>query len=593
MINATWITYSSVKLCVVHVIGRDRDACPAQLAANMERVLGTPELLQRIFSLLDLASNAANARVCQRWFDLALEILWRNVDNPYFLFKILAPLKKSSGSGKHYVCISYTRRRPCTCSYQPQEFQRLPSSSDWKRFWKYGTQVRCLSFRKNSPHLLLGSVLETISTTRTTLDIFPNLHTLVLDAEGPNFYNLCVILMHTHIKSFTLTLSTHLTRSPQFLFEEIRARMPDLTDINIRSYIPMRTIEAELISLISPLLRLKTIILPRFYLTTKFTEALSRLPDLMNIQIGQEAGHGDRIDVTPFAPDLTGDSFPNLLGHSMMATFHDATHFLEKNFSPTNLERLYIESDINEAASSIHSLVSAISVISQNCLNLKIICLVSYAGIDSLPDVTQIEDLTIDVLKPLFKLSGLVDVQLLHRHPLALKQQDIEFLASSWPLLTTLKLNHHPIHYTTPSSLTLEALVPFAKCCPNLKCLCLFVDANDKLFLPVDLIPFQNLEMLDLGFSSISGTERVAVYLSGILPLQCKLCPALPSDILDRIDSIQEVRRSQQLMKQWAKVADLLGILQIARLHERTRNQYLLLLQSMAVLPARITLNEM
>lgn len=61
----------------------------------MERVIGLPDLLQRIFGFLDLASNSANARVCQQWSDLALDMLWKNVDNPYVLFKILAPLGKS------------------------------------------------------------------------------------------------------------------------------------------------------------------------------------------------------------------------------------------------------------------------------------------------------------------------------------------------------------------------------------------------------------------------------------------------------------------------------------------------------------------
>jgi len=59
----------------------------------MERVLSTPELLHMIFGLLDPSSNAANARVCEQWSDLALEMIWRNVEDPYLLFKILAPLK--------------------------------------------------------------------------------------------------------------------------------------------------------------------------------------------------------------------------------------------------------------------------------------------------------------------------------------------------------------------------------------------------------------------------------------------------------------------------------------------------------------------
>ena len=60
----------------------------------MHRVLRIPELLQMIFSILDPPSNTVNARVCKQWSDIALDILWREIDELYVLFKILAPLTK-------------------------------------------------------------------------------------------------------------------------------------------------------------------------------------------------------------------------------------------------------------------------------------------------------------------------------------------------------------------------------------------------------------------------------------------------------------------------------------------------------------------
>ena len=61
----------------------------------MHRVLRIPELLQMIFGILDLPSNTVNARVCKQWSDIALDILWREIDELYILFKILAPLTKT------------------------------------------------------------------------------------------------------------------------------------------------------------------------------------------------------------------------------------------------------------------------------------------------------------------------------------------------------------------------------------------------------------------------------------------------------------------------------------------------------------------
>ena len=61
----------------------------------MHRVLRIPELLQIVFGTLDLPSNTVNARVCKQWSDIALDKLWREVDDLYLLFRILAPLTKT------------------------------------------------------------------------------------------------------------------------------------------------------------------------------------------------------------------------------------------------------------------------------------------------------------------------------------------------------------------------------------------------------------------------------------------------------------------------------------------------------------------
>lgn len=56
------------------------------------RVLFVPELLDMIFGYLDASDNAGNARVCRRWSDVALDTLWRDVEDLSRLFSLLAPL---------------------------------------------------------------------------------------------------------------------------------------------------------------------------------------------------------------------------------------------------------------------------------------------------------------------------------------------------------------------------------------------------------------------------------------------------------------------------------------------------------------------
>jgi hypothetical protein len=117
----------------------------------------------------------------------------------------------------------------------------------------------------------------------------------------------------------------------------------------------MRAIETDMVALIESLPKFKKIMFPRFYLTTKIAEALSRLSHLETIefQYPAEQGNGDPVDVTPFVPILTEGAFPSLWDHSMTATFDDAAHFIDTKFSPINLTMLYIDSDFIETRSSI------------------------------------------------------------------------------------------------------------------------------------------------------------------------------------------------------------------------------------------------
>lgn len=45
-----------------------------------------PELLQNIFSFVDRNDNVSNACVCKQWSEIALDLVWREVENiPQFL----------------------------------------------------------------------------------------------------------------------------------------------------------------------------------------------------------------------------------------------------------------------------------------------------------------------------------------------------------------------------------------------------------------------------------------------------------------------------------------------------------------------------
>ena len=60
--------------------------------ATTLRVLAIPEIIELIMSFLDKKDNVNNACVCRSWSEIALDCIWRNVDDITQLLRLLAPL---------------------------------------------------------------------------------------------------------------------------------------------------------------------------------------------------------------------------------------------------------------------------------------------------------------------------------------------------------------------------------------------------------------------------------------------------------------------------------------------------------------------
>jgi hypothetical protein len=75
------------------------------MISSTNHVLRTPELLGTIFGVMGKSSNARNAAVCKLWHGLALDSLWRDVDDISPLFSNLAPIKQE---GRNYVSHSFS-----------------------------------------------------------------------------------------------------------------------------------------------------------------------------------------------------------------------------------------------------------------------------------------------------------------------------------------------------------------------------------------------------------------------------------------------------------------------------------------------------
>ncbi|PPQ76084.1 hypothetical protein CVT26_004591 [Gymnopilus dilepis] len=542
--------------------------------SRSHRVLRIPELLDMIFGYLDPNSNAVNARVCRRWSDIALDTLWKEVDDLYRLFGLLAPLRVVGPELR-----------------EEYEFERPPESADWRRFEKYANRVRRLKNYGIPPSgiVLKQSVFDDVARTRTRLNILPNMHTLCWNAP----LDTCVMFMHGGVKTLYIFLPMEPQKpSPRPFFQEIAARMPNLTTLDVRSCVPMRDIETEMVELLRALPKLHKVTFPRYYFTTRIAQALSKQEHLgvIEFQYLPEQGFGCSLDVATFNPTLEEGAFPVLWDHSMAVGFDDAARFHNLPYAPANLTMLYIDSNVVERPSSVRNLLS---VIAENCQLLQSLALVSVrdASLSYMEDNDFDPDFMIsfDHLKPMLKIQGLTSMELVHQYPLSLDRSNIEQIASSWPSIETLILNNEPV-YLEKSNLTLEALIPFARHCPKLSQLGLFIDADNIPDIPVDdhtstsggsvdyssLPQFTSLRGLSMGISIISEEQfnRASLFLSHLLPLECRLNCGITWD--EATDVIPAVTKAvQERCEIWIRVADLLPVLIRLRKEERERTRQL------------------
>lgn len=150
---------------------------------------------------------------------------------------------------------------------------------------------------------------------------------------------------------------------------------------------------------------------------------------------------------------------------------------------------------------------------------MKELHLLWYDDCDSL----ESDVVTLHTLEPLFNITKLRTFEIFHRFPLALDLQDMETLACRIPAIENLTLNDEP-GKDSKSELTLLALLPFARHCPSLKSLGLFIDARAMDTPSLDQIhPFHSLRELAVGSFLIAEAPSAALFLGYIFPSGCRV----------------------------------------------------------------------
>lgn len=333
----------------------------------------------------------------------------------------------------------------------------------------------------------------------------------------------CKLFLHRRLRHLSVAAPSQLDPRPDF-YTDLCARAPLLHTLSLFVHFPGEPIDAELRILLQHLPELKKIVLPEFHYTSAVIEQLSRAKNIAVVDFSQDIklGYGKPVNVASFCPSLKEGAFPCLRELNLSARIDDLDYFFHSSFAPTHLTTLFVNSYTDHTPTEVNTFLTTIS---QECPLLSKLNLQLYHKV--LPsDLPADQQLSYATIKPILTFPNLLSFELVHKYPLKITLDDLEDLASKWPHLENLVLNAEPLFIDDNAfTLDLRALMPFARHCPRLRCLGLYINATEAEIPPswTPLEPFGALITLALGTSQVRDTSAVATFLSRICPSQCRL----------------------------------------------------------------------
>jgi hypothetical protein len=367
-------------------------------------------------------------------------------------------------------------------------------------------------------------LLDEIARSRTSLEILPNMHTLEWIYLRDDHMERSKIFLHHKLRHLTITAPCKDYGPRPGFYTDLCARAAHLQTLDLLIQSPGELHEDEVRILLHNLPELRKIVLPEFHFTSSVIEELSRAKNIRIVEVDHynEDGRGNPKNVETFAPVLTEGAFPSLLNLGLVAKIDDLDRFFRSNFAPINITTLYINTYEDHSPSEVHDFLVTLSQQCQLLSKLNIQLLREERRRVRMPE----NQLSYDTIRPLLTFPHLLAFKLIHNHPLKITLDEIEELASQWPSLESLVLNVQPrILDEDAFTLDLRALLPFARHCPKLWKLGLYMDATEAEIPSVhsSIARFPSLRVLSVGSSQVGDPETVAAFLSRVCPSGCML----------------------------------------------------------------------
>ncbi|KAG0698039.1 hypothetical protein DFH29DRAFT_1003185 [Suillus ampliporus] len=485
-------------------------------------------------------SLAALARVCRPFKDIALDVLWTELED-------LEPL---------FTCFPQDLWT-LTCELK-LVIRRPVTTKDWSIFERYASRVRVLGhmnstlFRKidaefvhavmsfSSQSLLLPNLQALCCN-----DVHGDVHSCMRYLLGPNLVSLH-LLFHdgcwTNIMSSLLSgLSRHSARLEVI---ELETTPPEITELALCGLPHLRQVSLTTTSLSSETL-----------------SHLSRLAGLqiLDIRILTEHSH--------YVPSVQSQFCTSSL--DMLAISSSTLTFTGDMVQGwvVPCKHLTLESESRETALVVERALHK--------LHNRLLCdtLESIIIHGSTLAVNNIDyAFNLGTFTPLMQFSNLKKVDLSSFCMSLLDDDTFGSIVKSWPRLESLNLGTTGV-LKIPPKITFQGLVTLLSSCPNLRDLALIFDAT-KVDPPTAQKPGggvcnTHITSFDVGWSPIGQPLPVAVALSEILPCLSKIEFEFESGFEFDDEEGVWVRKVPKTM--WKEVSEYMNVLTLARRQESLR----------------------
>ncbi|KZV71575.1 hypothetical protein PENSPDRAFT_751670 [Peniophora sp. CONT] len=489
------------------------------------RVLSTPELLDNIFARCTRKANVNFALVCRTWLGPAQDHIWRVVETPCQLFRVLAPV---NCPGKAHQSNGHT-------------ITRIPTKADWRRFKPIASRVRVLQVSSRSESKCRASitaVLSDIAVTRPPEGIFPNLqHVDLVSTNLPHAY--ITLLLSPSLTSLNASMPPESTgHTLEDFLEDLAAGAPALTALSLvasqSSGNRAKDYERAIGALPAQLPRLTVLKLPPYFVTSTVIEmfSTSRISALEFSELRHSTDNaGNPRDVALLRPELQEGAFPALRRLSIcgrLADLHDL--FSNQNFPAGSLSELVVRGIRSESEVDTRDLVN---LVVERCRLLTNFFLLMTPPASPVPvmganpddeNVVWVEDedaepLSIETIRALANLHHLQRISITHAQPLLISDPDVLYMCSRLPGLRRLVLNPAPRTRGNIPTLTLLSMTHISLYCPRIHSLALYANASAPVVYPKLVTPLPARMHLQLHASPLSTPFRGSVirFLSRIL----------------------------------------------------------------------------